>query len=77
MVTMPDIGLEGASSILPQIMYFLFLLFFLYHVRTPDTTENKTAHEQCRARATTSWVQRYTRLPPASRAGSNIIKRVR
>ena len=37
-------------------------------IQTPQTAQ--TAHEQYHGvRATTSWLQRYTRLPPASRAG--------
>ena len=50
---------------------FFFNIFFciMYVTQTPQTTQ--TAHKQYRVRATTSWLQRYTRLPPASRAGSN------
>ena len=66
-----------ASSSLAELMsLFLPTLFFnffyktMYVTQTPQTTQT-AAHEQCRMRATTSWLQRYTRLPPASRAGSN------
>ena len=47
---------------------FFFQLFFCIMYVTQ--TRQQTAHEQCRVRATTSWLQRYTRLPPASIAGS-------
>ena len=57
-------------------VYFFFLFFspFLVIVlctKNPDTQTAQTSQEQCRVRAPTSWLQRYTRLPPASRAGSN------
>ena len=77
MVTMPDFGFDGVSSSLAEfisIFFFLtsfFTLFFLLCTltQTPQTTQ--TSHEQCRVRASTSWLQRYTHLPPASGAGSN------
>ena len=45
---------------------FFFNLFFciMYVTQTPQTTQK--AHRQRRVRATTSWLQRYTRLPPAA-----------
>ena len=71
---MPDFGFDGVSSSLAEFMSTFFFVqhFFLgimYVTQTPQTTH--TAHEQCRVRATTSRLDRYTRLPPASRAGSN------
>ena len=77
MITMPDFGFDGVSSSLAefmsafffQLIFFIFFFCIMYVTQTPHTTQ--TAHEQCRVRATTSWLQRYTRLPPASRAGSN------
>ena len=86
MVTMPDSGFDGVSSSLAEFMSIFFSnvffqLFFciMYVTQTPQTTQTatqtqqttQTAHEQCKVRATTSWLQHYTRLPPASRAGSN------
>ena len=74
MVTMPDFGFDGMSSSLAELMSIFFLTFcfvlrsIMYVTQTPQTAQ--TAHEQYRERATTSWLQRYTRLPPASRAGS-------
>ena len=43
--------------------------FIVYITRKAQTAQ--TAHKQHRVRATTSWLQRYTRLSPASRAGTN------
>ena len=72
----PDFGFDCVSSSLAEFMsIFFFQLFFstfflyMYATQTPQTQQ--TAHEQCRVRATTSSLQRYTRLPPASEAGSN------
>ena len=73
----PNFGFDGVSLSLAEFMSifffssFFFQLFFciMYVTQTPQTRQ--TAHEQCRVRATTSWLQRHTRLPPASRAGSN------
>ena len=73
---MPDLGFDAVSSSLAEFMPIsyssFFSNFFLYYVRNPNTTDNRqqTTHEQCRVRVTTSWPQRYTRLPPASKAGS-------
>ena len=77
MVAMPDFGFDGVSSSLVEFMsffrhYFVQLFFcIMYVTQTQQTTQ--TAHEQCRMRATTSWLQRIhaCRPPPASRAGSN------
>ena len=71
---MPDFGFDGVSSSLAEFMSTFFFVqhFFLgimYVTQTPQTTQ--TAHEQCRVRATTSWRQRYSSLPPASKEGSN------
>ena len=47
MATTPDLGLEGATSILQEIMfvsfffYFPFSNLFSYHVRNSDTTDDK------------------------------------
>ena len=39
LVTMPDFGFDGVSSSLVEFMsIFFFPTFFLYDVRTPDTT---------------------------------------
>ena len=75
MVTMPDFGFDGVSLSLAEFMSIFFSPFLKYCVvRNPDTRhrrQHKTAHEQCRVRGTTSWLQRYTRLSLANRAGSN------
>ena len=63
---------DGVSSSLAEFMSFFFLRFFLlFFLYWYVTQTAQTAHEQYRMRATTNWLQRYTCLPPASRAGSN------
>ena len=53
--TMPDFGLEGASSILVEFMstfvqvstlVFFFSTIFLYHVRSPDPTYMQQTAQQ-------------------------------
>lgn len=78
---MPGFGHGGASSILAEVtsifLYFFLPPFFVHHVRKPDNpdiTDNETAYEQCRGCATTSWLQRYTRLSPPIKAESNMTR---
>ena len=57
-----------------KVHVHFFSLFFciMYVTQTAQRAQTaQTAHEQCRVRGATSWLQRYTRLLPASRAGSN------
>ncbi|CAN0437867.1 unnamed protein product [Laminaria digitata] len=75
MVTMPDFGPGGASSILADIMSILFFkTFFWYHVRNPDTIDNKQHRkERCKVRATISWLHNaiHTCRPPAEKEATS------
>ena len=81
MVVISNFEFDGVSSIFAEFMSYLFFNFFqlffqLYFVRsnmyvtqTPQATDStRPVQGAC---YTTSWLQSYTRLPPASRAGSN------
>ena len=76
-VTVPDFGFDGVNPSLAEFMFFFFfstffLFSFLYYVlKTRHHRQYRHHTSKCRVRPSTSWQQRYTRLPPAGRAGSN------
>ena len=77
---MPDFGFDGVSSSLAEFMYFSFFFsnffsnffnFFWCYVSNPDTTHNRQHTSSAGCVLQPAGYQRYTRLPRASRAGSN------